>query len=531
MTLFEDDSWRKLPPREKEHLRDRLAEAIARSGRPVHRVSTPGALAVQHEPSIQVQRPHLEKIDQALQWARETPSAKVMIWTPPQVGKSHRVSRWLPFWWLTHNPRDRILMASYAASLAETHGAACRDLVAGYGARYGLRLKNDENTRSDWTVTAGGGLRSRGVKGGITGQAMNLGIIDDPYADRAAAESSTIRRAVWEWYSSAFVTRRAPGARQIIVHTRWHQQDLSGLLLEREGRIEEGGEWMVVHLPAIAVAEDRNRGFWPDPLDREPGEPLTHPLIDPDDTTTLNAHWAEQKGMVTTRDWNAMFQGVPVSAEGALLTDEQLRAATVQAVPEPRVTGVGVDPSGGGRDTAGIVGGHVGTDGHFYWTHDHTARMTADEWPRAACLLAHQIGADRIVFEKNYGGDMAGTLIKQAWDALQRENEIDKRALCPRIVAVTARKSKVLRAEPIAQAVLVGRAMFGPDRTLANLKTEWSLWEPDSTWSPGALDAAVHLATDMLPPIASGAMVQSVAKRRRDQAATGRGVAARRVSR
>ncbi|NKS66375.1 hypothetical protein GS461_09815 [Rhodococcus hoagii] len=210
MTLFEDDSWRKLPPREKEHLRDRLAEAIACTGRPVHQVPSPGVLAVQHEPSIQVQRPHLEKIDAALRWALETPSAKVMIWTPPQVGKSHRVSRWLPFWWLTHNPRDRILMASYAASLAETHGAACRDLVVGYGARYGLRMKDDENTRSDWTVTAGGGLRSRGVKGGITGQAMNLGIIDDPYADRAAAESSTIRRAVWEWYSSAFVTRRAP---------------------------------------------------------------------------------------------------------------------------------------------------------------------------------------------------------------------------------------------------------------------------------------------------------------------------------
>jgi len=229
--------WRKLPPREKEHLRDGLAEAIARSGRPVHQVATPGALAVQQEQSIQVQRPHLEKIDVALQWARETPSAKVMIWTRPQVGKSHRVSRWLPFWWLTHNPRDRILMASYAASLAETHGAACRDLVAGYGARYGLRLKDDEKTRSDWTVTAGGGLRSRGVKGGITGQAMNLGIIDDPYADRAAAESSTIRRAVWEWYSSAFVTRRAPGARQIIVHTRWHQQDQS-----RNGTIS-GKSW------------------------------------------------------------------------------------------------------------------------------------------------------------------------------------------------------------------------------------------------------------------------------------------------
>ncbi|RDI32424.1 hypothetical protein DEU38_103157 [Rhodococcus sp. AG1013] len=480
---------------------------------------------------MQVQRPHLEVIDEALRWVLDTPGAKVMIWTPPQVGKSLRVSRWLPFWWLTHRPRDRILMASYAASLAETHGAACRDLIAGYGARYGLRLKADENTRSDWTVTAGGGLRSRGVKGGLTGQSMNLGIIDDPYSDRAAADSPTIRRAVWEWYSSAFVSRRAPGARQIIVHTRWHQQDLSGMLLEREGRIEDGGEWRVVHLPALAVTPDAERGFRDDPLGRQPGEPLSHPLILDGDRDTLLDHWRTQKAASTTRDWDAMYQGSPVASEGALLTDEQLRAATVQALPDARKVGVGVDPSGGGRDTAGIVGGIVGTDGHFYWTHNRTERMSSDEWSRAACLLAYEIDADRIVFENNYGGDMAGTLIRQAWDALQREGVIDARRICPRVVGVNARRSKVLRAEPIAQAVLLGRALFGPDLSLANLKSEWSLWEPDSTWSPGGLDAAVHVATDMLPPIASGATVQSVAKRKRDGNGPAQGVAGRRVSR
>ena len=528
MSILESGAWRALPPAEKEHLRDRLAEKHARNGNPIGGPATPGALALKHQPNHQVQRAHLELIDQELAWLRDTPNAKLMIWTPPRAGKSHRVSRWLPFWWLTEKPRDRIAMISYAASLAVTHGAACRDLVADYGAPYGLQLKSDENTRSDWAITAGGGLKSRGVRGGLTGQDMELGIIDDPYADRAAADSPVMRAAVWDWYSSAFVTRRSPGARQVIVHTRWHQQDLSGMLLDREGRIEDGGEWKVVHLPAIATAPDPERGFREDPLGRKPGEPLTHPLIDSDELEQLVDHWRRQKASVTTRDWSAMFQGSPVTAEGALLTDQIVKDAT-KDVPAARLAGVGIDPSGGGRDTAGIVGGILGVNGEFYWTHNRTAHMTSDRWSREACLLADEMDADRFVIEVNYGGDQATTLLKQAWDALQREGEIDKRKLCPRLVPVHSRKSKLLRAEPIAQAILTQRAWFGRDPSLSDFKSEWQLWEPGSTWSPGALDAGVHLATDMLPPINSGSSVSSAAKRSRSSVTGTSSLAARRT--
>lgn len=529
MSILEDGAWRSLPEADKRHLEMRLAEACAIKGIPADSAPTPGALALHHEPLTQVQRPHLELIDKGLNWVHDTPNAKLMIWTPPRAGKSHRVSRWCPFWWQTRRPQDRIVLASYAASLAETHGAAVRDLVATHGAQYGLQLKHDENTRAKWTTTAGGGMLSRGVKGGLSGQDMDLGIIDDPYADRAAADSSTIRKSVEEWYSSAFIARRVPGTRQIIVHTRWHQQDLSGVLLDREGRIEEGGEWKVIHLPAIATAEDHVRGFYADPLGRQPGDPLTHPLLPADDIDGLNEHWRRQKASVTTRDWAAMFMGSPVTAEGALLSAENLKNATTKDVPAPRRTVVGVDPSGGGRDTAGIIGGHLGTDGRMYWTHDRTAQMSSDQWSRAACQLAHDIDADCVVFEANYGGDMAGTLIRQAWDAMQNEGAIDRRALCPRIKKVTARKSKFLRAEPIAQAVLTQRAWFSADHSLAGLKSEWELWEPDSTWSPGALDAAVYCAYELLPPINGGSSVSSAAKRSRSSVTGTSSLAARRT--
>lgn len=527
-TALDGDGWQGLPTREKEALRDRLREACARAGVPVESTLTPGDLAARHEPHLNHRRDWLDAIDAELVRLRDTPNSKLMIFTPSQVGKSTRVSRWFVFWWLTVRPRDRVILASFAAHLAHGHGAAVRDFVAAYGHHYGLRLRDDESARSDWSLTTGGGMRSRGVRGGLVGNPMDLGVIDDPYADRAAADSPTIREGAWNWYSSVFASRRSPTCREVLVMHRWHPDDLAGRLLDREGRAEDGGQWRVLHLPAVALAPDPARGIYPDPLGREPGEPLLHPRIPLDDIDAHRDHWRRLRQSQTARDWASLSQGIPISAEGALLDEQILRTRTGTPGAPVRV-GVGVDPSGGGRDTAGIVAGHLDTDGRFWWTHNRTARMSSDDWSRQACLLAHEVDADRIVFESNYGGDMAAALIRQAWDALQREGEIPPTAHCPYIKSVASRRSKVLRAEPIAQAVKVGRCWFGPDASLLDLRTEWTMWEPGSTWSPGALDAAVHLATDLLPPIGQAAQTTSVATKRKDGGAARGAVAARRT--
>ena len=109
---------------------------------------------------------------------------------------------------------------------------------------------------------------------------------------------------------------------------------------------------------------------------------------------------------------------------------------------------------------------------------------------------------------------MARQLITQAWDLLQRDGEIPRDSLCPMIKGVSARKSKVLRAEPIAQAVATGRAKFARGADLATLQSEFTLWQPGSTWSPGALDAGVYAATEVLPEAPTGASVMRPTVRR-----------------
>ena len=299
-----------------------------------------------------------------------------------------------------------------------------------------------------------------------------------------------------------------------VSNTRWHQDDLAGRLLKQDGRVEEGGEWHVVHMPAIAMPEDHDNGVYTDPLGREPGEPLTHPRIAPDDTTALLRHWQRQKTTATARDWNALYLGLPYDAAGALLKKDQVKAATL---PRPDVFArivVGVDPSGGGRDTAGIVVTALDFQGHVWWLADRTARMTSPQWSLEVCKVAAEFDATQVVVETNFGGDQATTLIAQAWELAVQRGEVS--GLCPLVTAVTARVSKVLRAEPIAQAILTGRAFFDEAADLKQFQHEWQQWEPGSNWSPGALDAGVHAATKLLPALPRGAAGTNPADTRRD---------------
>lgn len=487
--------WLHLPPAEKQLVVQGLRESILKSGHPAPNApASPGDLAQLYDRRFQL-REHTRAINDALVWLSNTPGARLMVFTPPQVGKSTLCSRWFPAWWFTQHPLDAVAIASYAASLATRHGAATRDIIAAHGHTYGLRLGNIAN-RNTWELATGGSLDAVGLSGGLTGKPVNLGIIDDPFKDRAEADSPLIRENVWDWFSSAFTSRRQPGMRMLLVMTRWHQDDLAGRLLKQQGRAEEGGRWRVLHMPAIAVAPDPPRGFYTDPLGREPGAPLSHPKYPAGDTDALLAHWAEARADSVARDFNALYQGVPFDAEGALLNDADLREATVDTHAEPLRIAVAVDPSGGGRDEAGIVAGVLGVDKKVTITHDRTARMPANAWAEKACLLAVEVDADRIIIEKNYGGDIALDLVRLTWEKLQNDGRVPEGRLCPMVIPVDARRNKVLRAEPVAAAIKSGRVQLMRDG-LQKVRIEFTQWEPGSTWSPGALDAAVHLVTNL----------------------------------
>lgn len=445
-------------------------------------------------------RPHLRIIGDAMAEVLAGTVDRLLVITPPQVGKSTLVAEWGAFWWLANRPSDDIVVASYAADLAVARSKAVQDRILMYGDEFGLVMKSE--AVHDWRLKSGGHLRAVGVGGGLSGFPANLILVDDPHADRAQAESPRIRNGVHDWWSSTAKSRLQPDMGAVIaVHTRWHPDDFGGRRLAEEGRLEEGGRWKVVHLAAVADPK-----FGPDPLGREPGEPLTHPKIRTRDRAKLSAWWAEQKRTSIVRDWHSLYQGDPQPTEGAMVTSELLRGIRdTTTVVEAQKIAVAVDPSGGGRDTAGIVGGFLGDDKRLWITHDRSGVMASAGWSQEACLLAHETNASVIIVETNFGGDMAVLAIRTAWQSLQRGGSIPADALPPQVKAVRAKQGKLLRAEPIAQQMVLDRVRLRG--VFPDLEHEWQTWQPTDPLSPGRIDASVYLAYGLLPVPNSGARV------------------------
>ena len=82
-----------------------------------------------------------------------------------------------------------------------------------------------------WSLTAGGEYYGVGAGVGISGFRANLGVGDDLFGSREDAYSETVRQKRWDWYVDDFSARLKPGAKRILMNTRWHEEDVAGRVL------------------------------------------------------------------------------------------------------------------------------------------------------------------------------------------------------------------------------------------------------------------------------------------------------------
>jgi hypothetical protein len=438
-------------------------------------------------------RPHLDLMAEELADVLAGHTQRLLVRVPPQTGKTTQVAVWGSFWWLANRPRASVMIGGYNNNLAVNRGRQIRKLVQRHGWRYDLALEWGASQVADWRLESGGGVKSVGVGGGATGSPSDFTCVDDPHKSREEAESKAKRDRVWDWYSADFLSRLSPGAPLVMIVTPWHEDDLSYRVLKQDGRIEEGGIWRVVDLPAFAGADDQ--------MGREPGAPLTHPLIPVEDVAAQRVFWEGRRSQSSERDWASIYMLNPKPVTNALVSRDLIKERTHHNPKvQPRRAVVAVDPSGGKRDTAGIVGGYLADDSRVYISHDRSLVGPSEIWGREAALLAADIDADLISFEPNFGGDMAGVIIRAAWQQLRDELPDDPRfaRLPPRVKpAKAAKKNKLLRAEPIAQQISDDRLRFAAH--LPELFAEWWSWRPTDTESPGRIDASVYLALELLP--------------------------------
>jgi predicted phage terminase large subunit-like protein len=250
------------------------------------------------------------------------PLNRLMVFVAPQTGKSELVSIMAPAKYLAENPDQYWVAASYAETLAARNSRHARNLVRSpeFQDLYPVRLSRASNSVTEWEFEGHrGGLYAVGVGGALTGRVASVLCIDDPVKDRQDADSETVREGVWDWWKSVARTRLNPESVAIVVLTRWRHDDLAGRILNGvddqpgEGRIEDGGSWLVVEIPALADEDD--------PLGREYGEPLMIPHHRHANLEAAREWFGATRDKIGPRDWSALYQQRPSQDTDAIFPE------------------------------------------------------------------------------------------------------------------------------------------------------------------------------------------------------------------
>jgi phage terminase large subunit-like protein len=199
--------------------------------------------------------------------------------------------------------------------------------------------------------------------------------------------------------------------------------------------------------------------------------------------------------------------------EGALVTTTLMESTRVRAsdVPDFWRIVVGVDPAVTNTkrsDEVGIIVAAIGPAprgwqppagrlvlagaSHIYFLEDYSGRMSVDTWARRALQAADEWGADAIIAEKNQGGDLVESNIRNAAKA-------DGTSI-PHIITVTASRGKRTRAEPVGGLFEQHRAhVLG---SMPELEENWTSWIPgEDRDSPDRLDGSVWAAVGLMPEL------------------------------
>lgn len=334
--------------------------------------------------------------------------SKLIVSVPPQHGKSMGATTLLPAYMLGIDPDMRIAIASYSGTLASKFNRRVQRI---------LDSKEYSQIFPDTTIKQGvkplgyirtsdeveiighkGELISVGREGALTGNRVDCFILDDLYKDAMEAQSPVIRDNCWEWYTSVVRTRMHNASRELIVFTRWHEEDLIGTLLRNEpyrelhslSDIDAVGrdEWLVLNYEALKAS----------------------PATELDPRSEGEALWPEQQSaelLMSKRRldpvrFDAMYQGHPSSREG-LLYGNNFRE--YDKLPRDIVTSACyTDTADAGDDYLCSVAYSVDTDGVIYITDVVYSKESMEHTESLVAAMLTQAKTRQVYVESNNGG-------------------------------------------------------------------------------------------------------------------------------
>lgn len=240
----------------------------------------------------------------------------LLIETPPQHGKSMAVLDFIA-WVCGHDPHTRVIYASFSSRLSVRANLRMQRAIDDplYQKIFpetriapklsGIALRNHDILEF---LGADGYFRNTTVEGSVTGEGLDLCVIDDPIKGRLEANSQNNRDKVWAWFMDDVFSRFSDQGALLVIMTRWHLDDPAGRLMEVfKDRVT------VARYPAIAEKREKYR--------RE-GQPLFPEL--------KSLEFLQQrKNSMTLSSWQALYQQSPIIVGGGIFPIEK-----IEIVPE-----------------------------------------------------------------------------------------------------------------------------------------------------------------------------------------------------
>lgn len=211
---------------------------------------------------------------------------RLLITVPPRYSKTEMAVKTFISKGLAINPSSKFIHLSYSDSLALDNSEKTRDIVNAdwYQELFPyVKTKKDSKSKKKWWTTAGGGVYATSSAGQVTGfgagnveeedcisledaldniesthEFSGAIVIDDPLKPEDAS-SAVMRDKVNNRFETTIRSRvNSRNTPIIAIMQRLHRNDLVGYLIELEGLVENGGQWVLLSLPALSTDEDGN---------------------------------------------------------------------------------------------------------------------------------------------------------------------------------------------------------------------------------------------------------------------------------
>ena len=237
---------------------------------------------------------------------------RLIVNMPPRHTKSEFASHLFPAFFMGRNPKAKLIQTTHTGELSIRFGRKTKNLLESdeYAKVFpGVHLAADSKAAGRWESNHGGEYFAAGVGGAITGRGADLLVIDDPHSEQDAL-SPTVLDGHYEWYTSGPRQRLQPNGAIVLVMTRWSVKDLTGRLLEAQGKEEMADQWEIVEFPAILNEKPMWGNFW--------------------DMDNLN----KVKASIPLTKWNAQWMQNPTSEEGALIKREWWKKWEEDKIPD-----------------------------------------------------------------------------------------------------------------------------------------------------------------------------------------------------